>query len=159
MNAIIELIMIISQKGLNFHIMPQRISVVLASYNGAEFIIEQLDSIREQTMKPDEVIIADDFSTDGTFEICRKYIGDNNLKGWIVYRNSENMGVSQNFREALMKSTGDYIFTCDQDDIWIPDKISAMSTAMNEHPEIFLLASNYIPVRNGERIEHSYIKY
>lgn len=139
--------------------MPQRVSVVLASYNGAEFIIEQLDSIREQTMKPDEVIIADDCSTDGTFEICRKYIDDNNLKGWTIYRNFENMGVRRNFREALMKSTGDYIFTCDQDDIWLPDKISAMVTAMNGHSEILLLASNYIPVRNGERIEHSYINY
>ena len=138
--------------------MLKRVTVVIATYNGADFIVEQLDSIREQTMKPDEVIIADDCSTDGTFEICRSYIDDHNLEGWKVYRNAGNMGVSRNFREALKMATGDYIFTCDQDDIWLPDKISAMTSAMNEHSEILLLASNYIPVRDGERIKHSYIK-
>ena len=145
----------ITKKG---NIMLKRVTVVVASYNGAKFIAEQLDSIREQIMKPDEVIIADDCSDDGTVEICEDYIAAHNLEGWTVYRNSENLGVSKNFREALKRATGDYILTCDQDDIWLPDKISAMTTAMNERDEILLLASNYIPVRNGERIKHSYIK-
>ena len=93
--------------------MPPRISVVIASYNGAEFIREQLDSIRTQTLPPDEVIIADDCSSDGTFELCREYIAKNNLEGWTLYRNPENLGVRRNFREALMRCTGDYVFTCD----------------------------------------------
>ena len=129
-----------------------RISIVIASYNGAKYIREQLDSIFEQTMKPDEVIIADDCSTDGTFELCRKYIDNHNLHGWTVHRNTENLGVNSNFRNALMKATGDYIFTCDQDDIWVDDKISVMVKAMNEHPEILLLVSNYIPFHDDEKI-------
>lgn len=139
--------------------MNQRISVVIATYNGTKFLREQLDSILEQILKPDEVIIADDCSNDGTYDFCRNYIDSNNLHGWKVYRNAKNLGVSKNFREALKKATGDYIFTCDQDDIWLPDKISAMATAMNDNPEILLLASNYIPFRDGENIAHSYVKY
>ena len=138
--------------------MPHRISVVIASYNGSEFIREQLDSIRTQTLPPDEVIIADDCSDDGTFEICRQYIAEHDLRGWDVFRNPKNLGVSRNFREALKKSTGDYVFTCDQDDIWLPDKISVMTSAMNDNPAILLLASNYIPVKDGEKLQHSYVK-
>ena len=102
----------------------------MAAYNGAEFIREQLDSIREQTLPPDEVIIADDCSTDGTYELCREYIAGNNLAGWTVYQNPGNLGVRRNFREALMKCTGDYVFTCDQDDIWIPGKIHAVADGL-----------------------------
>lgn len=140
------------------HEMNRRISVVIAAYNGVKFLREQLDSIYEQILKPDEVIIADDFSDDGTFDFCRKYIDDRSLHGWTVYRNAKNLGVSRNFREALRHATGDYVFTCDQDDIWMPDKISAMAAAMNDNPAILLLASNYIPFRDSEKIAHSYVK-
>ncbi|MBR1437472.1 MAG: glycosyltransferase family 2 protein [Synergistaceae bacterium] len=130
-----------------------RISVVTATFNGAKFIREQLDSILNQTLKPDEVIISDDKSTDGTFELCSAYVREHNLTGWKVFQNQSNMGVNKNFRDALMKSSGDYIFTCDQDDIWLSDKISSMVSAMNDNPKILLLVSNYIPFRNGEKIE------
>lgn len=130
-----------------------RISVVLASFNGSKFILEQLDSILNQTLKPDEVIISDDKSTDGTFELCTAYINEHNLTGWKAIQNQNNTGVNQNFRNALMMSKGDYIFTCDQDDIWVDDKISLMTQAMNDNPEILLLASNYIPFKNGEKPE------
>lgn len=133
------------------------VSVVLASFNGIKYIKEQLDSLRTQTRIPDEVIISDDNSTDGTYEFCREYISEHKLIGWTVYRNPENLGAGRNFREALKKCTGDYIFTCDQDDIWMPDKISVMVQAMNDNPAILLLASNYIPVMNGTRIQY-YVK-
>ncbi len=89
-----------------------RVSVVIASYNGVKWIGKQLDSIRAQTRTPDEVIISDDCSTDGTYEFCEKYISDYELEGWKVYRNENNVGLSKNFRLALSKCTGDYVFTC-----------------------------------------------
>ena len=136
----------------------ERISVVLASYNGIKYIGEQLDSIRTQTCPPDEVIISDDNSTDGTYDFCQKYIGTHGLTGWRVYQSPQNLGFRRNFREAMNRTTGDYVFTCDQDDIWMPDKIHAMISAMNDNPGILLLASNYIPVRNGKRIKHDYVR-
>ena len=132
--------------------MAAKISVVMASFNGIKFIHEQLDSIRTQSRMPDEVIISDDKSTDGTFEFCKEYISQHNLTGWHVSQNDSNLGVKKNFMHALSICTGDYIFTCDQDDIWMNDKIQCMVSVMDSRPEIKLLASNYIPVVNGERI-------
>lgn len=129
----------------------KKISVVMASYNGIKYICEQLDSIRTQTLAPDEVIICDDCSTDGTFEFCRDYITKYNLTGWKVFRNETNLRPSKNFREALSKCTGDYIFTCDQDDIWMNDKIQVMTQAMQANNNIKLLISNYIAIDSNKQ--------
>ena len=129
------------------------ISVALASYNGIKHIAAQLDSLRSQTLPPDEVIITDDCSTDGTFEFCESYIRENNLTGWKVFRNEPNLGVAKNFRFAISKCSGEYVFTCDQDDVWLPDKIEAMVEVMKSRPEIKLLVSNYIPMSGGKRLK------
>ena len=129
------------------------VSVALASYNGIKYISEQLDSIRTQTLPPDEVIIADDRSTDGTYEFCRDYIDRYGLTGWNVYQNIHNIGTQKNFHEVMAKCTGEYIFTCDQDDIWMPEKISLMLSVIRERPEIMLLASNYIALVNGKPVK------
>ena len=129
------------------------ISIALASYNGIKYIGAQLDSIRAQTLQPDEVIITDDNSTDGTFEFCEKYISENKLTGWKVFKNEKNLRVFKNFRLAISKCTGEFIFTCDQDDIWLPDKIEAMIKVMKSKPEIKLLISNYIPISDGKELK------
>ena len=127
-----------------------KISVAMTSYNAVKFIAAQLDTLRAQTLQPDEVIISDDCSTDGTYEFVQKYIDDYNLSGWRVYQNAKNLGAYGNTKKVLMQSTGKYIFPCDQDDEWLPDKIETMIAVMEAHPEIEVLASNYIPVVNGE---------
>ncbi|MBQ7154364.1 MAG: glycosyltransferase [Synergistaceae bacterium] len=131
----------------------------MASYNGINYISEQLDSLRTQTLPPDEVIIFDDHSTDGTFELCCSYIERYGLKNWHTFRNTRNLDVALNFRAALTKCTGDYVFTCDQDDIWLPDKISSMVQVMQARPEISLLTSNYIPLVNNKpaKVQMKYI--
>ena len=129
-----------------------RTSVALASYNGITYISEQLDSLRTQTLPPDEVIIADDNSTDGTYEFCRSYIDHHGLAGWLVCQNPANLGAYQNFRQVIAKCTGDLVFTCDQDDVWLPDKIASMVSVMQARPEISLLVSNYIPTVNGKAV-------
>ena len=94
------------------------ISIVMTCYNSMRYITEQLDSLRTQTLSPDEVIIADDHSTDGTYEYMQEYISRYGLN-WNVYQNTHNIGVVQNFRTLLTKCRGEYIFTCDHDDIWV----------------------------------------
>ena len=136
----------------------KKISVAMASYNGIKYLGEQLDSIRTQTLKPDEVIICDDCSNDGTFEFCSDYIAKYNLTGWTVYRNNKNLGVLQNFRLALSKCTGDYIFTSDQDDIWMPEKIQVMAQAMNENQNIMLLVSNYQAIDSNKQKINAHLK-
>lgn len=66
-----------------------RISVVLSSYNGEQDIIEQLQSINEQTRQPDEVLICDDCSTDGTADLVQNYIEKKRLKNWKLIVNKK----------------------------------------------------------------------
>lgn len=119
-------------------------SVVLSTYNGAKYILPLLDSLKNQSTKIDEVIISDDKSSDNTYEIIIDYIKFNNLKNWYISRNDVNLGWKKNFIKLLNMATGDYIYPCDQDDVWINDKIEKMSYLMDTNKDIYLLAANYI---------------
>lgn len=74
-----------------------RISVVLSSYNGEQDIIEQLQSINEQTRQPDEVLICDDCSTDGTADLVQNYIEKKRLKNWKLIVNKKKQGLEKKF--------------------------------------------------------------
>lgn len=119
------------------------ISIVLALYNGSKYIIEQLESIRLQTVKADEVIICDDCSTDNSVALCRDFIKRNALLGWSVIENNENVGYCRNFYRALSRSHGDYIFFCDQDDVWDTGKIEVMVRFLEKNKRFLGLACNY----------------
>lgn len=118
-------------------------SIAMTTYNGKRYVEELLDSIRNQSVQPDEVIIVDDKSTDGTYDIVNEYIAKYGLKNWKNQRNEKNLGWRANFREAFKRCSGDLIFLCDQDDIWMPDKIECMKKVMEENIDIQLLISNY----------------
>lgn len=105
------------------------ISVCLASYNGAKYIKEQVDSILSQISFDDELIISDDGSTDDTLNILYKYndsrIRIYNHKPSIKLKNNSD-NVTHNFEYALSCAKGDIIFLSDQDDIWLPNRVAAM---------------------------------
>ena len=115
------------------------ISVVMSTYNGKSFIKKQLDSILNQTVIPDEVIICDDCSSDDTVGIISNYITVNNLNTWTLSVNKKNLGYKANFYQGILKSKGDYVFFSDQDDVWLPNKIELMMQTFNEHPEIWTI--------------------
>ncbi|GHF87517.1 alpha-L-Rha alpha-1,3-L-rhamnosyltransferase [Deinococcus ficus] len=98
------------------------ISVCMATYNGEKYLSQQMNSILDQLGKSDELIIVDDLSGDRTIEIIKSF-GDTRIK---LIRNSNNSGVVKAFEKALDMASGDYIFLSDQDDVWLPDKVSAM---------------------------------
>lgn len=121
-----------------------KISVVMATYNGQSNIIQQLDSLRKQTKKINEVLIWDDCSTDNTTEIIQTYINKYNLEDyWKLKVNKKNVGWRKNFIDLLQAATGDLIFTCDQDDIWNIEKIESMSECFLENSQISVLVSDY----------------
>jgi glycosyltransferase involved in cell wall biosynthesis len=123
-----------------------KISVAMATYNGADYIIEQLDSIVKQTRAVDELIICDDCSTDATAAIVEDYIREHGLQDfWKITVNERNLGFGSNFIQAIGKTTGDIIFFCDQDDIWVPDRVQVMASLMEERGEILMLGSEYDP--------------
>lgn len=121
-----------------------KISVAMATYNGADFITEQLQSILNQTKQVDEVIICDDRSKDNTVEVIEKFVADNNCADKIkIWVNEKNLGYASNFIKTLRKTTGDYVFFCDQDDIWIENRVEKMLEKMEENPSIMLLGSEF----------------
>ena len=98
-------------------------SVVMATYNGERFLLEQLESLMVQEVLPDEIVVADDCSTDGSFEIVREFASAHQEIKWAVYRNDRNLGWKRNFKGAIARAHGEYVFLCDQDDVWLPNKI------------------------------------
>lgn len=103
-------------------------SVVIATYNGEEYIEEQLETIKDQTRIVDEVLVFDDLSQDGTVLLIKNFIEKYGLSNWNLIVNKVNKGYSRNFYEGICKATGDIIFCCDQDDIWDKRKIENMVT-------------------------------
>ena len=128
-------------------------SVVLAMYNGQKYIKEQLDSIRNQLYEPYEVLIIDDCSADDSVNIVFNYIEEWNLKNWHLICNETNLGWKKNFIQGFNKTKGDYIFCCDQDDIWLPDKLLLMCDAMDDNPKINYIACNMIGLYDESKKE------
>ncbi|OHY29809.1 hypothetical protein BI362_10390 [Streptococcus parauberis] len=121
-------------------------SVIIATYNGSKFIEEQFDSILAQSVQLDEVVITDDGSKDNTREVVQRYIDEHDLnKKWHLHVNEKNKGYARNFLDGAMLTTGDIVFFCDQDDIWISDRVKKMSEVMEKNPKINLLCSNLEP--------------
>ena len=114
----------------------KRISVALASYNGEKYIEEQLMSICSNTVKPDEIIVSDDGSKDQTVSIVQKVANSEAAAGieFNILTDNTNHGFCGNFEHALRHTTGDYIFLCDQDDIWMPTKVERIVEAFLTEP-------------------------
>ena len=119
------------------------ISLVMTTYNGEKYIIEQLDSILNQSVQPDEVLIFDDGSVDQTVSLVNDYISSHKLRNWKIDVNKENLGFNKNFRHALSECNGDIIFLCDQDDVWMNDKIEKMMQYLNQN-NVLSLASDFM---------------
>ena len=98
--------------------------ILLCTYNGARFLAEQLDSLEAQTHQNWVVIASDDGSTDQTLEILRQYQAKW-PSGKLAIRSGPQKGFSQNFLSLACESEvkADYYAFCDQDDVWLPEKL------------------------------------
>lgn len=115
-----------------------KITVLMSTYNGEKYLQEQLDSLIGQDLKPDKILIRDDGSNDRTLEIL-KYYSDNYK--YIEYYQGNNLGPAKSFFELINKSEeADYYALCDQDDVWMRDKLKvAVETLEKEDNNIPLL--------------------
>ncbi|KKX24893.1 glycosyltransferase [Rhizobium sp. LC145] len=111
--------------------MTQTISVVLATFNGERYLTEQLTSILRQTRPPNEVVVSDDNSQDGTGRILDRFEREAPFPV-IRLRNAVALGFRENFLAAASKATGDWIAYCDQDDIWRADKLEKCGSFFDE---------------------------
>lgn len=131
-----------------------KISVAMTTYNGEKYITAQLDSLRMQSRRINEVIICDDGSSDATAEIVKNYIRDHWLYSWHLVRNEHNLGFVENFRQAVSLTHGDLIFLCDQDDEWELNKVSVMAKTFRRNPNICALMTSIALINeNSDPIE------
>ena len=121
-----------------------KISIAMATYCGEKYLLEQLNSLLNQTRKPDEVVIFDDCSKDNTASLVKSFISENGLNDtWNFTVNSENKGFVKNFAQAIEATTGDIIFLCDQDDIWYENKISELENLFEQNSDAMAINSSF----------------
>lgn len=108
----------------------KKVDILLATYNGEQYLREQLDSILSQTYNEFRLLISDDSSTDSTREILEEYTEKD--KRIIVFCQDKNLGVIKNFEFLLNKVENEYYMFSDQDDIWKEDKIEKSIKCIEE---------------------------
>ena len=120
-----------------------KFSVALCTYNGEKYIEEQLNSILNQSVPVDEIIICDDNSKDSTIVLAERILKNSGISYRIMV-NDPPLGVAGNFLKALKHTTGDYVFTCDQDDIWHEDKVQVFANAIHESQKLLYFSDGYL---------------
>ncbi|OLS37821.1 glycosyltransferase [Bacillus sp. MRMR6] len=104
------------------------ISVCMATYNGEDFVIRQLESVIKQLSVDDQIVVVDDNSTDKTVELIKKTYGSRIE----IFINKQNAGAIKSFEKAISLAKGDILFLCDQDDIWEENKVALVMNAFDE---------------------------
>lgn len=115
---------------------PQKIAVLLATYNGEKHLVEQLDSLLRQSFSDFHVYIHDDGSTDNTMAILSRYIQVNSNKITIVEDSQKHRGAAKSFMYMLQQVESAYYMFCDQDDVWMDFKVEKTFARMQELEKI-----------------------
>lgn len=122
--------------------MSVKVSVVIAARHGERFIAEQLRSLFAQQRRPDEILLADDDPAGATAAAAESLRGElppgTKLETAV---NSRQFGVDGNMRQLMFRASGDLIFFCDQDDVWLPGKIARAVREFERRPELMLVHS------------------
>jgi glycosyltransferase involved in cell wall biosynthesis len=113
-----------------FYTVGKKLSIAMATCNGEQFIAEQLESIINQSLPPNEIIICDDSRNNLTYNAIVPFM---NTSPQLIkyYHNDKQLGVSKNFEKAIALTTGGIVFLSDQDDVWKLDKIEKISFLLN----------------------------
>jgi len=118
-----------------------KISVAMCTYNGADFVSDQLESIIAQSRPPDEIIVCDDGSTDQTRALLKQFAVESRVP-ISLYLNDQNLGSAKNFEKAISLCTGDVIALSDQDDVWRADKLQLIESAFRKAPNAGVVFSD-----------------
>lgn len=107
-----------------------RVSVALCTHRGERFVEQQLASILAQTRPVDEIVVGDDASTDATIAIVERIARETSVP-FVVARHDPPLGLVANFSDAIVRTTGDVVMLCDQDDVWHPDRVATLLAALD----------------------------
>ena len=118
-----------------------KISIALCTFNGSKYLEEQLNSFMSQVRQPDELIICDDGSSDGTLGIIDKFSQKALFKVETIV-NDHTLRITKNFEKAIALCSGDLIALSDQDDVWSPKKIKQCEEIFDNKPDTGLVFTN-----------------
>jgi len=118
-----------------------KISVALCTCNGARFVERQMESICQQQLPVDEIVVCDDCSSDDTVHLIRQFSDTNDVSVHIIV-NEQHLGVCANFEKAISRCSGDIIFLCDQDDIWLSEKTRCVMEWFEKNPDKDVVFTN-----------------
>jgi glycosyltransferase involved in cell wall biosynthesis len=137
------------------------ISVAMCTYNGAQYIVEQLESIAAQTLLPAEIVVSDDGSSDGTVALLKQAwerlsehsTGLRRVKLSVLV-NKVSLGVTKNFEQAIAATTTPLVFLADQDDVWFPQRVEVESAQLKAGAG-FVFGDAQLITSSGEPLGHS----
>lgn len=133
-----------------------RRSVAMATYNGGAYIRRQLESVLPQLDPDDEVIVSDDGSTDDTRAIVEAIAAEDPR---IRLTDGPKQGLIRNFEHALSLCRGEIIFLCDQDDVWLPGKVTACTAALKPDGVWLVLHDAHIVDGEQNRLHDSFFEW
>lgn len=111
-----------------------KVNILMSTYNGEAYLREQLDSILHQSFQEWHLLIRDDGSKDRTREIIQDYVAKDSRIIWIDQEERTNLGVIKSFHRLLKYERADYFCFSDQDDVWLPDKLSQQLEVAKGYP-------------------------
>lgn len=120
------------------------ISVVIPTFNRAEFVLQAVESVLNQTHKPDEIVVIDDGSTDNTKDLL-KDLG-------VRYIYQENRGVAAARNRGVCEAKNEWIAFLDTDDIWLPEKQEEQIIFHKQNPNILISQTDELWIREGKKV-------
>lgn len=133
--------------------------MALGTHNGARFVGEQISSILAQTRPVDEIVLSDDASSDRTVEIVEVAVATHRSERGrapelLILRNDPPLRVTKNFEQALLRTTGDLVALCDQDDVWHPERIERLAARFEDTRTLFVFSNARQVDSAGEYLGH-----
>lgn len=120
-----------------------KISIAMATYNGAKYLPEQLQSFVDQSRLPDELVVTDDGSSDETMAILEEFSATAPFEVR-YYQNKSTLGYAGNFNHAISRTSGELIFLSDQDDVWFPEKLKRIEGAAKKYPGMLVFMNDAV---------------
>jgi glycosyltransferase involved in cell wall biosynthesis len=136
-----------------------KVSVCVVTYNHEAYIEACLQGIVSQVLDCDyEIVIGEDFSSDGTLAICKKFAAE--YPGLIkLISGTSNLGMTANGLRTFAACSGEYLAICEGDDYWIdPNKLQRQVDYLDEHPDYSMVAENGRVIDTTRGIEHPFNK-
>ena len=116
------------------------VSILMPVYNVESYLSESIESILNQTYENIEFVIIDDCSSDGTYEVCKKYAAQDSRI--VLLHNTENLKIEGSLNRGLKYCHGKYVLRMDGDDFSFPDRIEKLKTYLDEHKDVVLVGSS-----------------